>query len=81
MTEWVREYRVGEMLGSWTALEKGAVLRGQLLLAQAAGTPGRGTGARGGSGALWDHGSLGAHRGCLVLHTYGTRFHGTDGDG
>lgn len=69
------------MSGSWRELGTEEGPRGQLLLALAEGTQGRGTAALGGYGVLWDHGSLGAQRGCLVLHTYGTRFHEIDADG
>lgn len=56
-------------------------LGGRLLLAQAEGTQGKGTGALGEYGARWGLGSLDAQQGCLVLHTCGTEIHETDGDG
>lgn len=69
------------MSGSWRAPGTEEGLGGQLLLALAEGTQGRVTGTRGGSGAPWGHGNLGALLGYLVLHTCGTGFHETDGDG
>lgn len=69
------------MSGSWRALGTEEGLGGQLLLALAEGTRGRATGNLGGPDALCDHGSLGAQHGYLVLHTCGTGFHETDGDG
>lgn len=69
------------MSESWRAPGTKEGLEGQLLLALAEGTQGRVTGALRGCGALWGHGSLGAQRGYLVLHTCGRGFHETDGDG
>lgn len=59
MTEWVRECRGGEMWVSWRVpvIEEG--LRGWLLLVLAEVTQERGTGALGGYGDLWGHGSPG----------------------
>lgn len=81
MTGWVKECREGEMSGSWRALGTEEGLGGQLLLAPVEGTQGRVTEALGASGALWGHGSLGARQGYPVLHTCGTGFHETGGDG
>lgn len=69
------------MLASWRARGTEEGLGGRLLPALAEGTQGRATGALGGFGALWGHGSLGAQQGYLVLHTCGTGFHETDEDG
>lgn len=69
------------MSGSWRALGTKEEPGGQLLPVLAKGTQGRVTETRGGSGALCDHGSLGAQQGYLALHTCGTGFHETDGDG
>lgn len=69
------------MSGSWRAPGTEEGLGGQLLPVLAEGTQGRVTETLGGSGALCGHGSLGAQQGYLALHTCGTGFHETDGDG
>lgn len=69
------------MLVSWRVLGREEGLGDQVLPALAVGTQGRATGARDESGAQWGHGNLGALQGYLVLHTCGTGFHETGGDG
>lgn len=80
VTVWERECREGEMWESWRALGTEEGLIGWLLQDLAVGTQGRGTGALGGYGVLWGHGSLGAQQGYLDLHTCGTRLHERDVD-
>lgn len=81
VTEWVKACRAGEMWGSWRVLGTKEGLRGWHLPALAEGTQGRGTRAPDGYGVQCGHGGLGAQQGSLALHTFGTGFHETDGDG